>query len=551
MLAGLSVIAAANAYVFTTTGTWPAGNVVMQLQLGPLTGSLLDGSTSWGQVAEAALADWNTVLQSIQFKVVRDSTVAIVSGDRLNSVYWSNTVFGEAFGSGVLAITDSRGFNSAGGKVEADVVFNNDSSLPWNSYRGNLRLFSSTAYLLDFKRVAEHEFGHVLGLDHPDQHGQTVVAIMNAAISNVDVIQADDIAGAKALYDLAPTAPVVTAPPQSQTVNAGGTVTFSVVFTGTAPLSFQWRKDGAALAGATSATLTLSNLTAANAGTYSVVITNAAGSVTSSGAVLTVGGLSRISNLSVRTNLASGQTLVVGFVTSGAKNLLVRAVGPSLGSVFGLTNFYADPKFTINNSQGTVVDQNDTWAPSLSATFNSVGAFALATGSKDAALVRSISGPNTAQVSGTGSGIMLVEVYDADAAPASTRLTNVSARNQVGTGADALISGFVITGSGPEKLLIRGIGPALHDVFGVNGVLADPVLEIHQTINGVDTVVASNDNWSSTLTATFDAVGAYHFTAGSNDAALLVTLLPGVYTAQVTGANSGTGDGVVEIYEVP
>jgi len=77
------------------------------------------------------------------------------------------------------------------------------------------------------------------------------------------------------------------------------------------------------------------------------------------------------------------------------------------------------------------------------------------------------------------------------------------------------------------------------------------VLEIHQTVNNQDTIVASNDNWDASLTAIFDQVGAYHFTPGSKDAALVVTLPPGIYTAQVSGANSTTGDGVVEVYVVP
>jgi hypothetical protein len=70
-------------------------------------------------------------------------------------------------------------------------------------------------------------------------------------------------------------------------------------------------------------------------------------------------------------------------------------------------------------------------------------------------------------------------------------------------------------------------------------------------VNNQDTVVASNDNWNSSLTPIFDQVGAYHFNVGSKDAAMLITLPPGVYTAQVSGVNSVTGDGVVEVYEVP
>ena len=349
-------------------------------------------------------------------------------------------------------------------------------------------------------------------------------------------------------------APTITAQPRSVTVNGGGTVALVVVATSTSTASYQWRKDGVAITGATSDTLILSNTAAGDAAAYTVVVTNAGGSVTSSAATLSVtsGQVSRISNLSVRTSLGSGQLLTVGFVTSGAKNLLLRANGPALFSFFGLTGFYPDPKIAVINSGSSLtIGQNDNWdSTQLTSTFVSLGAFAWVAGSKDAALLPSINGPHTAQINGTGSGVLLMEVYDADSTSAVARLTNVSARNQVGTGADILISGFVVDGAAARTLLIRGIGPALHDVFGVNGQLVDPILEIHQTVNGQDTVVASNDNWNTNLGPIFSGVGAYQFASGSKDAALLVTLPPGVYTAQVSGANSGTGDGVVEVYVV-
>ncbi len=347
-------------------------------------------------------------------------------------------------------------------------------------------------------------------------------------------------------------APVITVQPLSVTVNGGGTVAFTVTATSANPPTYQWTKNGTNIAGATSDTLILSSVGAADAAPYRVVVTNGGGSTTSNAGTLAItsGQVSRISNLSVRTNLASGQGLTVGFVTSGAKNMLIRADGPALGTVFGLTGFFADPQFSLV-SGGATIGSDDDWAASLSPVFASLGAFGFVTGSKDAAMLASINGPTTAQIGGTGSGVMLVEVYDDDAPTAAARLTNVSARNQVGTGVNVLVSGFVVDGGAARTLLIRGIGPALHDVFGVNGNLVDPTLEIHETINGVDTVVASNDNWNSSLTPIFDVVGAYHFNAGSKDSALLVTLPPGVYTAQVAGVNSGTGDGVVEVYVVP
>jgi hypothetical protein len=297
----------------------------------------------------------------------------------------------------------------------------------------------------------------------------------------------------------------------------------------------------------------LNNVQLNDAGLYAVSVSNSpagSSSSASANATLTLTSASRISNLSVRTNLAAGQGLTVGFVTNGLPQLLIRAVGPSLNQVFGVTDYYPDPQFSIV-SQGTTLAKNDFWSPNLSFTFSSVGAFPLVYGSADAALSLQLNGPNTAEVSGTGPGLLLVEIYDAKSYVGSARLVNVSARNQVGTGADILVSGFVIDGTAPKKLLIRGIGPGLHDVFGLTGTLTDPVLEVHQTINGQDTVVAKNDDWDASLTTTFDQVGAYHFTAGSKDAALVVTLQPGVYTAQVSGTNNGTGIGVVEVYEVP
>ncbi|HOC55404.1 MAG TPA: immunoglobulin domain-containing protein [Verrucomicrobiota bacterium] len=82
--------------------------------------------------------------------------------------------------------------------------------------------------------------------------------------------------------------PVITAQPQSQAVGAGSNVTFSVTATGTAPLSYQWRKNGGTISGATASSYTLANAQPSDAGSYSVVVANAVGTVTSSNAVLTV-----------------------------------------------------------------------------------------------------------------------------------------------------------------------------------------------------------------------------------------------------------------------
>jgi len=132
------------------------------------------------------------------------------------------------------------------------------------------------------------------------------------------------------------------------------------------------------------------------------------------------------------------------------------------------------------------------------------------------------------------------------------RMLNVSSRAQTGTGATSHIAGFVVTGPKPKQLLIRGVGPTLAG-FGVAGSLADPTLAI---FNGASQPVATNDDWGSTanlpdLRAATTAVGAFVLTDASKDSALLVTLDPGVYSAQVNGVGGTTGVSLLEIYEVP
>ena len=343
-------------------------------------------------------------------------------------------------------------------------------------------------------------------------------------------------------------APTFTLQPASQTVAPGGTVTLTASATGSPPPTYQWRKNGQAILGATSATLTIASAQAADAGDYSVQVSNSVGAVTSAVATVAVATIdpnARLTNLSVRTALAASQTLIVGVtVNGGARNVLVRAAGPALAA-FGLTTAMTDPRLDLFNGS-TLVFSNDDWAANLAPTFTSVGAFVFPAGSKDAAFVQSIDGGRSIQARGTGAGVVLVEAYDTGAVTPA-RLINVSARNRVGAGEDILIAGFNVAGSGAKQLLVRAVGPKLA-AFGVNGVLADPKLEIY---NSAGVKIVENDNWNSALAPTFSAVGAFALDSGSRDAALIVTLPPGSYTAQVRGADGGTGEALIEIYEAP
>ena len=142
-------------------------------------------------------------------------------------------------------------------------------------------------------------------------------------------------------------------------------------------------------------------------------------------------------------------------------------------------------------------------------------------------------------------GVVLVEAYDLGAGN-SPRMVNVSARNRVGTGDDILIAGFNLAGTGPTQLLIRAVGPKL-GAFGVTGFLANPKLEVY---SGAGVKLTENDDWGAALATTFNAVGAFPLDIGSRDAALLTSLEPGTYTVQVSGVGGGTGEALIEIYEV-
>jgi 6-phosphogluconolactonase (cycloisomerase 2 family) len=344
--------------------------------------------------------------------------------------------------------------------------------------------------------------------------------------------------------------PSFTTQPAGQTVTAGANITLTAAASGSPSPTYQWRKGGVDIAGAIGTTLAFNSATTYDAGTYTVVATNSVGSATSNAATLTVNALdtsgSYLANLSVRVAMAAGQTLIVGFVVDGgAKPILVRAAGPVLNQ-YGLTGV-VDPQLKLFNGSSTQVAANDNWDAALATTFATLGAFPFDTGSKDAALQQTISGPHSAQATATGPGALLVEAYDAGPND-GRKLVNLSTRFQVGTGDNILITGFVLSGTGFKQLLIRAVGPKLTD-YGVTGVLADPQVGV---FNSSGTQIASNDNWSSTLSATFTALGAFALNPGSKDAALVVTLQAGkLYTVQVSGVGNTTGEALAEIYVLP
>ena len=363
-------------------------------------------------------------------------------------------------------------------------------------------------------------------------------------------------------------APSFTTQPAPQTVSPGDTV----VFNSTAPTAtaYRWQRNGVDLAAATSANLVLKSVAATDVGSYRVLATNSAGTVTSSAAPLTVNAaapteLGRLINLSILTTAGPGpKVLTVGAVVgplnfTGALPLVIRAVGPTLNTAFGLGGVLADPVLTINRSGvAAPVAANDNWgggAP-LRTAFAAVGAFDLPAASLDSAALSSASpGGYTVQVTGqaNASGLVIAEIYDASTArtAASPRLINLSTLTEIDAGA-TLAVGFVLRGATARTVLVRGVGPSLGTIFGLGGVMADPKLELFNNDTGAK--ITENDNWGgdAQLMDAAASVGAFALAdVGTKDAVLLVTLAPGAYSARVSGVGPSAGTAIVEVYELP
>jgi hypothetical protein len=334
-----------------------------------------------------------------------------------------------------------------------------------------------------------------------------------------------------------PVPPAITNAPVATSAVLGRPASFSVTATGIGN-TYQWLKDSVALPGATAATYTIAQVVAASAGNYSVRITNALGTATSTPVALTLvpaSAAGRLANMSIRTNAGTGDnTLIVGL---------------------GLGDALADTVMTVLQGQNTVAT-NDDWAGTFD--FASVGAFALSgTPVRDSAIYNPALSPNSYSIQITGknnaTGIALAEIYDATPSAGfgatTPRLVNVSARTQVGTGDNILIAGFAVGGQTAVRVLIRAVGPTL-GAFGVGGVLTDPKLEVYSGTSKIN----ENDNWGGTteLKSAFTSVAAFALAAdNSRDAALVATLNPGTYTVQISGVAATTGVALVEIYELP
>jgi len=255
-------------------------------------------------------------------------------------------------------------------------------------------------------------------------------------------------------------------------------------------------------------------------------------------------------NISTRLRFDTGSNVLIGgFIVSGSgpRNVVVRAVGPSL-SGSGVSGALADPTLELHGASGALISQNDDWQddPAQAAQLTAAGLGLQ--NAKESGLAATLQpGAYTAIMAGKNqtSGIGLMEVYDISGATGS-QLANISTRGLVLTGNNVMIGGFILGGGSNARVVVRGIGPSLSQ-FGVNNPLADPTLELH---DGNGAVLISNDNWQD------DPLTASQLTflnlASSNvrESGIFTSLPPGLFTAILAGKNGGTGIGLLEMYNV-
>jgi len=445
--------------------SWPDGTVLtMQMELGAPLQTLQDGSKTWDEAAAPAIDAWNAEMQDIQLVAVMNSTKPVASGDDVNSASFSSTVFGDSFGSGVLAVTYYRTQGST--FQEADILFNN--AQPFESYRGDLQFNAQGKCICDIQRVFLHELGHALGLNHPDGAGQHVDAIMNSVVSDLSQLTADDEAGIQLLYE----APTASPAPETagrlinistrMRVGTGNEVLIggfiiqgdlfkTVILRATGPSLSNSGVAGALqdpqmeLYDSTGVLLDSNDNWQQSVDSDEIIATGLAPTDPREAAIITrlapgnyttiISGVnnttgiglvesytvdtnaSHAGNISTRGRVGVGnEVLIGGFIVGGhtTKRIIVRAIGPSLGGS-GLS-VLADPVLELHGSDGQVIALNDDWASGSQQ--GEITATGLQPGNaRESALIATIpSGNYTAIVQGVngGAGIGLVEIYDLD-----------------------------------------------------------------------------------------------------------------------------------------
>ncbi len=373
------------------------------------------------------------------------------SGDHVTEIQFGSTIYGDSFGSNVLAVTLVS--NSGAQMLECDVIFN--SRYHFDSYRGSL---STDPF--DLHRIAIHEFGHVLGLDHPDDHHQHVDAIMNSRTSDTDHLQLDDIAGIQSLYGRPPNAPAATGNGRLANISTRmrvgtgdnvmiggfviqGTRAKKVIIRALGPsthLSGALANPTLELHSGTGALLTSNDnwrstqaqeiiatgippasnyesaivATLAGNSSYTAIVRGV--NDTTGVALLEIYDLdsaspinSKLANISTRGHVGTGNDVLIGgfiILQAQPKTVVIRAIGPSSG----VPGFLANPTLELHNGNGALLSTNDNYSFDPYVSYYHL----VPPDTRESALARILAPGNyTAIVRGVNNttGVALVEAY--------------------------------------------------------------------------------------------------------------------------------------------
>jgi hypothetical protein len=241
--------------------------------------------------------------------------------------------------------------------------------------------------------------------------------------------------------------------------------------------------------------------------------------------------------------------MIGGFIITGndAKRVIIRGLGPSLTD-FNVPDAVNDPILRLFGPTGSVIAVNDNWKDIQQPEVEATGI--PPTDPRESAIVATlVPATYTASLAemNNSSGVGLVEIYDLNSG-ATAKLANISTRGSVQTADNVMIGGFSLGGSStnPTRVVVRAIGPSLTQ-FGINNALTNPTLELFDN-NGQR--VAVNDNWGDDQNQAAQLQALSIAPSHADEAAVVTTLPPGLYTAVVAGKGGGIGIGLIEVYAV-